>query len=174
MIDRFCRMDPVVRGSFLRDRPIRYPVDLAVGEDLCFYMQLAFWPEPTRPLRVGHPSYRYRMGATARSGDSARSWVRGTRHAVDVTGSSELAELVERITPGWAAVLARSDALLAEEGRLVARDAGAVDEEIPTSTWRGYRRLVGWRILQDLSRLADRSERPAIAADVARQLAVEP
>lgn len=45
MIDRFCRMDPVVRTSLLRDHPIRYPVDLAVGEDLCFYVQLAFWPD---------------------------------------------------------------------------------------------------------------------------------
>jgi len=170
MIDRFCRMDPVVRGSLLRDHPIRYPVDLAVGEDLCFYTQLAFWPEPTRPLRIGRPSYRYRMGATSRSGTSAQSWMRGMRHAIEVTGSSELGGLVELITPGWVAVIGRGDALKAAEGRIGAPDPGSVAEELPASTWRGYGRLAGWRVLQDLSRIADRAERPGIIADIERQL----
>lgn len=172
MIDRFCRMDPVVRTSLLRDHPIRYPVDLAVGEDLCFYVQLAFWPDATHPLRIGRPSYRYRMGATQRSGAAAAAWTRSMEIAVETTGSAELAELVERITPSWVWVMNRGDQLLAAEGRLGAADPGAtVGAYIPTSMWRGYRRLAGWRILQDLSRIADRAERPTIIADVERQLA---
>lgn len=170
MIDRFCRMDPVVSGPLLRENPIRYPVDLAVGEDLCFYTQLAFWPEPTRALRIGRPSYWYRMGATHRSAGGAQSWSRAMEYSIEATGSVELAELAGRITPSWAAVINRGDGVLAADGRLGGRDLGAVEHEVPSSTWRGYRRLAGWRILQDLSRLADRAERPAIIADIERQL----
>lgn len=173
MIDRGCRMDPVVDGPFLRGSGIRYPSDLAIAEDLCVTAQLAFWPEPTRPLHVGRPSYYYRMEATARSARAADSWLSGMHRAIEVTGSVELAELVEAMSPSWMWMADRADGVHESEGRLMDADAGGIDVGVARSAWRGWRRLVGWRILQEACVLADRPIRAGITADIERQLSVD-
>lgn len=172
LADKFCHMDPVVRRSVLVADGPRYPEGLSMGEDLCFCMQVAYWPEPTMPVRVGRPGYYYRLGSTTRAADGVRSLRRAIDLAVHATGSDELAEVTAAGWPAAAWRFARSDRVRAGEGRLGAADRDAHDAELGEVAWRGFLSLAWDKGLHLWADRVDRKLRPGIVADIETQLAL--
>jgi glycosyltransferase involved in cell wall biosynthesis len=168
-VDQQCTTSPIVRRSFLEATGTRYPVEMAAGEDLAFNLELVFSPVPCRPARVGLPMYYYRTGESSR-GNMAAGQVRMIRYVLERTHSDELERLARRTGPGWVAFYRRADRKWAAAGRASDDDVAADVAGAPSSTLRGYQRLVSHKLLELAGRVADRRLRPAIAADIAAQL----
>lgn len=168
--DRECHMRAFISRDLLERRHIRFPEELSAGEDLAFYLQVAFSPDTPPPVRVAQANYYYRVGHSIRAGNMAESRVRLTRLAVERTGSEELRRLVEETTPAKVFMARRADAIWAAQGRSGERDPGSDDVELVMDRWGGYRILAVNKAFEVLGRAADRHLRPAIAADIAEQL----
>ena len=169
--DRECHMRAFIRRDLLERRAIRFPEGLSAGEDLAFYLQVAFAPGTQPPVRVAQANYYYRSGHSTRSANMAESRIRLTELAVERTGSDELRRLVESTNPGRVFTYHRADAIWAAEGRAGERDPGSDDVELVMDRVAGYRQLVINRVFESVGKLADRHLRPGIAADIAAQLA---
>lgn len=170
LADKFCHMDPMIRRSFLLDGGPRFPEGLSMAEDLCFCMQVAYWPEPTSPLRVGRPGYYYRRSSTTRASGGVWSLRRAIDLAVDATGSAELREVTTAAWPAAAWRFARADRLHAAGGRHGAADPGVERAELGDVAWRGFPSLVWDKGLHLWAGVVDRRLRPGIAADIESQL----
>jgi glycosyltransferase involved in cell wall biosynthesis len=168
--DRECHMRAMIRRDLIQRRHIRFPEGLSAGEDLAFYLQVAFAPDTPAPVRVAQANYYYRVGHSMRAANMAESRVRLTELAVEATGSAELARLVAETNPARVFMSHRGDRIWAEQGRSGERDAGSDDVELVMDRWAGYRQLLLNRGFEAVGKLADRHLRPAIAADIAEQL----
>ena len=169
--DRFGHLDLVVHRDFLEATGAQYPEDMSTAEDLTFYNTLLFWPEDPRPVRVASGSYYYRLAPTSRTAGGREARVLMAQRVVDATGSSDLAELQRRWGPTHAYLSGRAERQLEAEGRLRPKPAALDGIETPTeNSLTGSAALVGIKGLQWLSRWVDRHDRPAVAADIARQL----
>jgi hypothetical protein len=164
--DRFGHVDFMVRRSFLDWVGVRYPTDMAIGEDLVVDNTLLFAPG-CFPVRVARPSYYYRLAPTSRAAGGPQA------HAqmVERVGSPELSALYRRWEPAHSWLFDRADRQLAAEGRLGAIQVEADRYETHPSRWAGGAMLVGLKVLQWLSRWEDRHVRDRIAADITAQLA---
>ena len=169
--DRECHMRAMVRRELLERRSIRFPEQLSSGEDVAFYLQIAFAPGAPAPIRVAEPNYYYRVGQSTRAANMAESRVRVMDFAVAATGSDRLARLAEETNPAYTAIYRRADRMWAAEGRSGARDEGSDEVELEMDPLAGYRQLVFIKALEVLGRRADRHLRPGILADVTAQLA---
>ncbi|MEZ5321685.1 MAG: glycosyltransferase family 2 protein [Microthrixaceae bacterium] len=169
--DRECHMRAFIRRDLLDRHGIRFPVDLSAGEDLAFYLQVAFARGTPAPVRVARPNYYYRSGESVRAANMAESRVRMGEIAVAATGSRRLAELVAQTDPERVFMYRRADRIWAERGRSGERDPGSDEVELRMDRIAGCRRLVLNRLTEVLGRLADHRIRPSIVADVERQLA---
>ncbi len=169
--DQACNMRPIVRASFLERCGADYPIHLANGEDLSFYLQLVFAPPARCVLRVGEPLYYYREGESTRV---AAGWVDAfpalTSYAVDRTGSRKLARWARRAASGRRYVDQRLYRRMQRQGRLdgARKDPSSTDEDI--SAVRGWGLLVRRYVLKVVSRVLDRSYRDTVARDIASQL----
>ncbi len=169
-LDQQCTMTPMIRRDFLDRSGARYPESMSAGEDLAFNLEVVFSKIPSCPVRVGLPNYYYRFGESSRASNMAESQVRMIRHALERTGSAELAALARRAEPGWVFIFQRADRLYAEAGRAAARDAGVDEIELVGDRGAGYRRLALVKALEMLGRWSDRKLRPALVADITAQL----
>lgn len=175
LADKLCHMDPLVHRTVLEGDGPRYPEDLSMGEDLCFCMQVAYWPQPTCPVRVGRPGYYYRMGASPTTAGSARSVRRAIDLAVARTGDVELASVSARAWPGIRWRMDRLDRQMLTAGRNGPPDEVAVDPaRSAVSRWStglaGVRSLAWDKGLHTWAHLVDRSLRPGIERDIREQL----
>lgn len=169
--DRECHMRAFIRRDLLERRAIRFPEGLSAGEDLAFYLQVAFAPGSPPPVRVAQANYYYRVGHSTRAANMAESRVRLTEIAIEGTGSEELRRLVEATNPGRMFTYHRADAIWAAQGRSAERDADVEGVDLVMDRSAGYRQLAINRVFEVVGKLADRHLRPAIAADIAAQLA---
>ena len=170
--DRECHMRAFIRRDLIERRGIRFPLELSAGEDLAFYLQVAFAPGSPPPVRVAQANYYYRVGHSTRAANMAESRVRLTELAVEKTGSEELRRLVAATNPARMFTYHRADAIWAAQGRSGERDEGSDDVELVMDKWGGYRQLAINRVFEEIGKLADRHLRPGIAADIERQLAL--
>lgn len=168
--DRECHMRAFIRRELLERRAIRFPEGLSAGEDLAFYLQVAFAPGSPPPVRVAQANYYYRSGRSTRAANMAESRVRLTEIAVERTGSEELRRLVEATNPARVFTYHRADAIWAAEGRAADRDAGSDDVELVMDRVAGYRQLILNRIVEVVGKAADHHLRAGIAADIEAQL----
>ena len=172
-MDNSCHMRPMIRRSFLESTGVRYPEEMSAGEDNNFYMSLVFNRQNPRTVRVPRAMYYYVEGASTRHTSMAQNRLWSIRNILDATGSADLAKWSKRSDPGRLWVLNRSDHAFKSEGRSAGVDKVSQDEPIelpPLNPVRGYLTLIWWKALEMLSRVADRSARPAIVADIKRQL----
>ena len=170
LADKFCHMDPMIRRSFLADGGPRYPLGLSMAEDLCFCMQVAYWPEPTSPVRVGRPGYYYRLAPSTRASSGVWSLRRAVDLAAEVTGSTELRAVTDAYWPGLAWRFSLADRQFAAEGRLGPADPGVEGDHLGDVAWRGYVSMIREKALHQLARLADRGVRAAVIDDITAQL----
>lgn len=168
--DRECHMRAFIRRDLLERRAIRFPEGLSAGEDLAFYLQVAFAPGSPPPVRVAQANYYYRVGHSTRAANMAESRVRLTEIAIERTGSEQLRELVAATNPARMFTYHRADAIWAEQGRSAERDAGVEGVELVMDRWGGYRQLAINRAFEVVGKLADRHLRAGIAADIEAQL----
>jgi hypothetical protein len=162
----------MVRRDFLESTGATYPEDMATSEDLTFYLTLLFWPDDPHPVRVAQPTYYYRLADSSRTGGGPEARALMASRVAEATGSDEFAELVRRWGPTHAWLSARADAAFEAQGRLRPRPEVLADVPPPAqSAAGGATALVGIKALQWMGRAADRDLRPAIAADIERQLA---
>lgn len=171
LADKFCHMDPMIRRSLLAGVGPRYPEGLSAAEDLCFCMQVAYWPEPTLPVRVGRPGYYYRIHPSNRAAGGVWSLRRAVDIAVEVTGSAELRQVTDAYWPGLAWRFELADRQFAAQGRLAPEDPGVVGGDLGSVAWRGYVSMIREKALHRLAHLADRRLRPAVIEDITGQLA---
>ena len=117
--DQTCSMRPIVRAAFLRRCGADYPVHLANGEDLSFYLQLVFDSSAPCVLRVGEPLYYYREGESTHVLDEDPD-VDGqlASYAVRKTGSRQLEQWARKAAPGRHYVRRRFE-------RIMQREAGS-------------------------------------------------
>ena len=170
--DRFGHLDLMVRRDFLEATGASYPTDMSTAEDLTFYLTLLFWPDDPRPVRVAQPTYYYRLADSSRTAGGPEARALMASRVVAATGSDEMADLQRRWGPTHAWLSARADAAFESQGRLRPRPEVLADAEpAPRSTAGGATALVGQKALQWAGRWSDRDLRPAIAADISRQLA---
>lgn len=169
--DRECHMRAFIRRDLIERRGIRFPEGLSAGEDLAFYLQVAFAPGSPPPVRVAQANYYYRTGHSTRAANMAESRVRLTELAVERTGSAELRALVDATNPARMFTYQRADRIWAEQGRSGERDAGSDDVELVLDRFGGYRQLLVNRVFEAVGKVADRHLRPSILADVEGQLA---
>ena len=169
--DRFGHMDLMVDRAFVRQTGATFPEDLAIGEDLAFYLTLLFATPDPRAVRVAAGSYYYRLGPTARSSGAADTWLRVIDLAVERTGSAELRRLGDRWQPIHSALFQRSDDSLASEGRLDGASR-SIDPRVRPNKWLGFAWLVSVKALQWLGRWEDRrtGATARATADVQAQL----
>jgi len=168
-LDMECPMRPLIRSDLLRDTAATYPVEMSAGEDLAFQLELVFTPFGSTPVRVARPGYFYREGESVRAPNHAQSRIRLSARVAERTGSATFRRLVARSDPGRLFLYERADRQFIATGRAAPLDDG---EEVPvrSSAVRGYSRLVVDRLLRVIAGIADRRLRPAIAADIERQL----
>ena len=169
--DRECHMRSFIRRELIERREIRFPEELSAGEDLAFYLQVAFAPGSPPPVRVAQANYFYRTGHSTRAANMAESRVRLTELAVERTGSDELRRLVAATNPARVFTYHRADRIWAAEGRAAERDVGSDDVELVMDRFGGYRQLAVNRAFEVVGKLADRHLRAGIAADIEAQLA---
>jgi len=172
--DRECHMRAFIRRDLLERHEIRFPEGLSAGEDLAFYLQVAFARGATAPVRVAQPNYYYRSGRSSRAANMAESRVALTRIAVERTGNEQLRELVEATNPARVFTYHRADAIWEAEGRSAERDAavsGIDASALEMDRVAGYRQLVVNRVFEVVGKVADRHLRAGIAADIEAQLA---
>ncbi len=117
--DQTCSMRPIVRAAFLHRCGADYPVHLANGEDLSFYLQLVFDSSAPCILRVGKPLYYYREGESVRVLDEDPD-VDGqlASYAVRKTGSRQLEQWARKAAPGRHYVRRRFERIMRASGRL--------------------------------------------------------
>ena len=168
--DRFGHLDLLVHRDFLESTAATYPQDMAIGEDLAFYNTLLFWPDDPQPVRVGAPTYYYRLTSSARSAGAPEAHARMVALVVERTGSDELADLYARWGPTHSWLFARADRQLTGAGRLGEPDAAAPVEPAAPNAVTGAAALSAQKAMQWMGRWADRSLRPGITADIERQL----
>jgi glycosyltransferase involved in cell wall biosynthesis len=171
-IDRFGHLDVVVRRDFLESTGATYPEDMSTAEDLTFYNTLLFWPDDPRPVRVARGSYYYRLAPTSRTAGGREARVLMARRVAAATHNPSFDRAVARSASTHAFLSGRAERQLAAEGRLRERPAALDGIDTPAENRvTGTAALVGIKALQWLGRQQDRRDRPAIAADIARQLA---
>lgn len=146
-----------------------FPENLAIGEDLAFYLTLLFSSPDPHPVRVAEGSYYYRLAPTGRDAGAADTWQHIIDLVVEQTGSSELRELATRWQPIHSYLFERGDRSLAVEGRLGQRKVPR-DSRVTPSTGRGVPWLISVKGLQWLGRFVDRPVAGTTAADIERQL----
>lgn len=169
--DQTCVMRPVVRATFLRRCGADYPVHLANGEDLSFYLQLVFDRSAPCILRVGEPLYYYREGESMRVADEYSDvFSQMTSYAVERTGSRELDRWARRVAPERRYVERRFRRLMRKQGRLEGEVADLDPTDGEVSALRGWGLLVLRYVLKVVSRVFDRPYRDAVARDIAGQL----
>ena len=168
--DQTCPMRPIVRATFLRQCRADYPVDLANGEDLSFYLQLVFDPSEPCILRVGEPLYYYREGESVRVIDKDPDGDGQLTYAVRKTGSRQLDQWARQAAPGRHYVRRRFKRMMQRQGRLEGEVADPDITAEDSSAIRGWGLLVRRYVLKIVSRFVDRSYRDGIARDIARQL----
>ena len=168
--DSECHMRAFIRRDLIERHQITFPEELSAGEDLAFYLQVAFASDALPPVRVAQANYYYRAGHSSRAANMAESRSRLTDFAVERTGSDQLRRLVEATNPARVFTYHRADRIWAERGRSAERDAGSDEVELVMDRFAGYRQLAVSRALEALGRRADRHLRPAIAAEIERQL----
>ena len=147
-----------------------YAEDLSAGEDLAFQLELVFHPGGAPPVRVPRPMYYYREGESTRAANQAAAHRLLTERVVLRTANPQFERWARRAGPGRAFVYQRADAQFEAAGRAAPQDVVAAAVEVRSSAARGYARLVVGRGLQALAGLADRRFRPAVIADIERQL----
>jgi glycosyltransferase involved in cell wall biosynthesis len=173
--DQTCSMRPIVRAAFLHRCGADYPVRLANGEDLSFYLQLVFDSSAPCILRVGEPLYYYREGESARvTGGFSDAHVLLTSYAADRTGSRELDRWAQQAAPGRRYVDCRFHRRLDRHGRLEGEAGDRPSTEEEGSAIRGWGLLVRRYVLKIVSRFVDRPYRDEITRDVATQLGRPP
>lgn len=173
-LDRDCAMQPVVHRSLIERRTLRYPEGLSAGEDLAFVLEAVFARDVSEPVRVGEVNYYYRVGHSSRAANMAESAVLINRRAIEATGNPTLKRLVDKTLPAKVWTARRADGLGAKRGRSAALDeavAGIDPDDLKMSAIGGYWHLIRNRLWRVLGTASDRSLRPAIQADIARQLA---
>lgn len=164
-------MRPIVRAAFLRQCRADYPVDLANGEDLSFYLQLVFDPSEPCILRVAEPLYYYREGDSTREPNaSGDTFDLLTSYAIDRSGSSELDRWARIAAPGRRYIDRRFRRIMRQQGRLEGEVGGRPTTDADVSAARGWLLLIRRYGLKTASRIVDRSYRDAIASDLAAQL----
>jgi hypothetical protein len=169
--DRFGHLDLMVRRDFLESTGASYPTDMSTAEDLTFYLTLLFWPDDPRPVRVAQPTYYYRLADSSRTAGGPEARALMASRVIEATGSDEFAALARQWGPTHAWLSARADAAFDAQGRLRPRpDVLEGVDPAPRSTTGGATALVGQKALQWMGRWSDRDLRPAIAADISRQL----
>lgn len=175
LADKFCHMDPMIRRSFLAGGGPRYPHDLSAAEDLCFCMQVAYWPTPSHPVRVGRPGYYYRMAPTTRAAGGVWSLRRAVDIAVEETRSAELRDVTDQYWPGLAWRFSVADRQFAAAGRLGPPDPSIdMTGDLGDSLIPGIVSTIREKGLHGLAKVVDRRLRPDITADIALQLAASP
>ena len=163
--DKFGHIDLMVSRGFLRSTGIRYPDDLAIGEDLYVDNALLFHPD-CRPVRVARPTYYYRLGPTARAGGA----VAGFGDMVARVDRPELTKLYHRWGPAQSWLFSREDGKLADAGRIAEEQPTNAAWVAPPSALYGVPNLLAVKALQWAGRSSDRSLRPALVADITTQL----
>jgi glycosyltransferase involved in cell wall biosynthesis len=169
--DVTCSMRPIVRAEFLRRCGADFPVQLANGEDLSFYLQLVFDPSAPCVLRVGEPSYYYREGMSTRVSEGwSDTHTLLTSYAVEQTGSRELDRWARRAAPAHRYVGVRFRNRLHRHGRLDwdGDDLAVIQADV--SAVRGWGLLIRRYVLKVVSRVLDWPYRDAVARDIAAQL----
>jgi hypothetical protein len=169
--DQTCSMRPIVRAAFLHRCGADYPVHLANGEDLSFYLQLVFDSSAPCILRVGKPLYYYREGESVRVLDEDPD-VDGqlASYAVRKTGSRQLEQWARKAAPGRHYVRRRFERIMQREGRLEGEIAHPFSTEEDVSAIRGWGLLTRRYLVKVVSRWVDRFYRDAVARDIAAQL----
>ena len=173
-VDRDCAMQPIVHRSLIERRKLRYPEGLSAGEDLLFGLEAIFARDVLAPIRVGEVNYYYRVGHSSRAANMAESAVLINRRAIEATGNPVLKRLVDKTLPGKVWTARRADGLGVKRGRWAERDeavAGIDPADLRMSAIGGYWHLIRNRLWRVLGTASDRSLRPAMQADIARQLA---
>src|SRR4051812_27875179 len=69
--DRECHMRAFIRRDLIERHGIRFPEELSAGEDLAFYLQVAFASDAPPPVRVAQANYYYRVGHGTRAANMA-------------------------------------------------------------------------------------------------------
>ena len=169
-LDMECPMRPLIRADLLAETGATYAEDLSAGEDLAFQLELVFHPGGAPPVRVPRPMYYYREGESTRAANQAAAHRLLTERVVLRTANPQFERWARRAGPGRAFVYQRADAQFEAAGRAAPQDVVAAAVEVRSSAARGYARLVVGRGLQALAGLADRRFRPAVIADIERQL----
>ncbi len=167
--DRFGHLDVLVERSYVAELGVTFPEDLAIGEDLAFYLTLLFSSPDPHPARVAAGSYFYRLAPTGRDAGAADTWQHIIDLVVERTGSNELRELATDWQPIHSYLFERGDRTLAAEGRLGERRVPR-DPRVTPSTSRGLAWLISVKGLQWLGRFVDRRVVGATAADIEQQL----
>ncbi|NLA35369.1 MAG: hypothetical protein GX868_06740 [Actinobacteria bacterium] len=93
---------------------------------------------------------------------------------MEATGNPTLKRLVDKTLPGKVWTARRADGLGEKRGRSAERDAAIAEinpDDLRMSAVGGYWHLIRNRLWRVLGTVSDRSLRPAMAADIARQLA---
>ena len=168
-IDKWCHHDAIIDREHLTTIGVRFPERIAVGEDLTFDISVLFAHPEAFPLRVGEAGYYYRLTDTARSGGSADAWLHAMDVAVEQSGSTELRVLADRWQPVHSFVNNLTDKRLEAVGRLRERDVPP-DPRVTPNRLGGWVWLVSMKVVHELSKVADRSRRDAIRADITAQL----
>jgi glycosyltransferase involved in cell wall biosynthesis len=168
--DRFGHLDMLVRRDFWETTEIQYPVDMARGEDLAVYNSLLFWPDDPNPVRIAQPTYYYRLATNSRPFGAATAHGDMVRRVVETTGSDELRELYRKWQPAHSWLFSREDDKLAASGDLEAEQPADPLFPVTPDAKAGMPVLVGLKALQWMGRFEDRSSRPMLARDIARQL----
>jgi len=167
--DRFGHLDVLVERSYVERLGATFPEDLAIGEDLAFYLTLLFSSPDPHPVRVAAGTYYYRLSPTGRDAGAADTWQHIIDLVVERTGSSDLRRLGDAWQPVHSYLFERGDQSLAAEGRLGERRVPK-DSRVAPSKGRGLSWLVSVKALQWLGRWVDRPLAVVAAADVERQL----
>lgn len=174
-IDQECSMVPLARRSFIESLGAHFPRSLSAGEDLSFGLQLVFGS--SQPVvRTGTIGYLYRQVPSARANQAnARRLVMET--ANEVVRSDELARLAHATQRSRLFIHQRSDRMMEAQNRAARPDAGSPElkgRKQISNPLGGYGRLAFLKLVRLVADVADRGVRPAIAAEIERQLAAPP
>jgi glycosyltransferase involved in cell wall biosynthesis len=170
-IDGACPMNPLIRRELLDATGATYPEHMSAGEDLSFQLELAFSRHCGPTIRVARPLYYYRAGAL-RAPNMAQSRLLMVERVKERTHSAAFERYVKRSTPGALYRLQRADRQVLEAGRAAPRDLDL--DDVPSSKIRGLGQLALGKAVSILSDRVDQGLRPAIVADITRQLAAQP
>ena len=168
-IDKWGHHDAIIDREHLITIGVRFPERISIGEDLAFDISVLFAHPEAFPIRSGEAGYYYRLSDTARADGSADAWLHAVDVAVEQSGSDELRVLVDRWQPIHSFVHSFGHERLRAAGRLRERDVPP-DPRVTPNRIGGWMWLVSMKVLHELSKVADRSRRGAIRADITAQL----